>query len=267
MNRGDRRKHGVLVAASLRRMPLTVAATLVILGLAVATRCLWDPLAGRSLCRSLAYGLPAFEDGRGWTLATGALFAFQPAQYIPILLGFLAFGAFTEYRLGARKAAVAVAACHVFAVVGTAVLLLLVRNHGYQWATDLARQVDAGPSAGFLGAAAVASATLRPPWRGRVRVVLVMYVFLAAIHLGSLADVEHALAVAGGLLLGPVLQGRRPRLSLRALARRDYRLLVSGFFVLAAVEGLFQPFSPVTGPLTSTLSESVQADVLQIRSA
>jgi lysylphosphatidylglycerol synthetase-like protein (DUF2156 family) len=244
-------------------MPFTIVMTLVILGLALASRGLWDPLAGRSLGRSVAYGLPAFEDGRVWTLATGAVFALQPLQYIPILLGFLVFGGFAEYCLGAGRAALAFVACHVFAVVGTAALLMLVRGHGYQWATDLARVVDAGPSAGFLGAAAVASATLRPPWRGRVRVVLGTYVFLSAIHLGALADVEHALAVAGGLLLGPVLQGRRPRLSLRTLTRRDYRLLASGFFILAAVEGLFQPFSPVTGPLTSTLSESTRAEELQ----
>jgi phosphatidylglycerol lysyltransferase len=244
-------------------MPFTFATSLVILGLALATRSLWDPLADRPLGQSVAYGLPAFEDGRVWTLASGAVFALQPAQYIPILLGLLAFGGFTEYCLGARKTALAIVTCHVFAVVATAALLLLVRNHGYQWATDLALRVDAGPSAGFLGAAAVASATLRTPWRGRVRVALGTYVFLSAIHLGALADVEHALAVSGGLVLGPVLQGRRPRLSLRALTRRDYRLLASGFFLLAAVEGLFQPFSPVTGPLTSTLSENARADALQ----
>ncbi|MEO8518361.1 MAG: DUF2156 domain-containing protein [Dermatophilaceae bacterium] len=244
-------------------MPFTIAITLVILGLALASRGLWDPLADRELGRSVAYGLPAFEEGRVWTLATGAVFALQPLQYIPILLGFLAFGGFAEYCLGAKRAALAFVVCHVFAVAGTAALLLLVRDHGYQWATDLARVVDAGPSAGFLGAAAVASAALRPPWRGRVRVVLATYVFLSAIHLGALADVEHALAVGGGLLLGPVLQGRRPRLSLRALTRRDYRLLASGFFILAAVEGLFQPFSSVTGPLTSTLSASARAEELQ----
>ena len=262
-----RQHHGGMpVAASLRRVPFTIAMTAVILGLAMASRGLWDPLAGRALGRSVAYGLPAFEDGRVWTLATGAVFALQPLQYIPILLGFLVFGGFAEYCLGAGKAAIGFVVCHVFAVVGTAVLLMLVRDHGYQWATDLARVVDAGPSAGFLGAAAVASATLRPPWRGRVRVVLGAYVFLSAIHLGALADVEHALAVGGGLLLGPVLQGRRPRLSLRALTRRDYRLLASGFFVIAAVESLYQPFSPVTGPLTSTLSESARANDLQNQS-
>jgi hypothetical protein len=215
-------------AALLRRVPFTITATLVILALALASRGLWDPLGGRSLGGSIAYGLPAFEDGQVWTVATGAAFALQLVQYIPILLGFLVFGGFAEYRLGKGKAVLAFVACHVFALLGTAALLLLVRDHGYQWATDLARVADAGPSAGFLGAAAVASATLRPPWRGRFRVVLATYVFLSAIHLGALADVEHALAVGGGLLLGPVLQGRRPQLSLRALTRRDYRLLPVG---------------------------------------
>jgi lysylphosphatidylglycerol synthetase-like protein (DUF2156 family) len=251
------------VAAFFRRVPLTMALTVVVLGLGLATRSLWVPLATGSRGQAVAYGLPAFEEGHVWTLFTGMFFALQPLQYIPILVGLLVFGGFSEYRLGARKAALAIVACHVFAVVGTAALLLLVRGHGYHWATDLARQVDAGPSAGFLGAAAVASATLRPPWRGRLRVALGTYVFLSAIHLGALNDVEHALAVAVGLPLGPVLMGRRPRLSLRALTRRDFRLLASGFFVIAAVESLYQPFSPVTGPLTSTLSESARAEEFQ----
>jgi membrane associated rhomboid family serine protease len=217
------------VAAWLRRVPLTITMTLVLLGVGLATRALWEPLAGRSLGRSVEYGLPVFEDGRWWTLFTGSFVAVQPAQYIPILFGLMAFGGFAEYCLGARKAALAIFGCQVLAVVGTAALLTLIRDHGYQWATDLARQVDAGPSAGFLGAAAVASAALRTPWRGRVRVLLGMYVFLSAIHLGALPDVEHAIAVAGGLLLGPVVLGRRPRLSLHALTRYEYRLLAKRF--------------------------------------
>ena len=66
----------------LRRVPFTITATLAILGLALASRGLWDPLADRELGRSAAYGLPAFEDGHVWTLATGAVFALQPVQYI-----------------------------------------------------------------------------------------------------------------------------------------------------------------------------------------
>src|SRR5471030_2654660 len=119
MDAGGRRPHhgSMARAALLRRVPFTMTATLVILALALASRALWDPLAGRSLGRSLAYGLTAFEDGQVWTLATGAVFALQPVQYIPILLGFLAFGGFAEYRLGTGKAALAFVVCHVFAVV------------------------------------------------------------------------------------------------------------------------------------------------------
>jgi hypothetical protein len=98
------------VAAWLRRVPFTITLTLVILGLAVATGALWDPLAARPL-GSWAYGLPAFDDGRAWTVVTGSLLAMQPAQYIPILLGCLVFGGFAEYLLGTRKAALAIVVC------------------------------------------------------------------------------------------------------------------------------------------------------------
>ncbi|MGV8973597.1 MAG: hypothetical protein ACOH10_14850 [Rhodoglobus sp.] len=42
-----------------------MATTLVILGLAVASRALWDPLAGRSMGHAVAYGLPAFDAATG----------------------------------------------------------------------------------------------------------------------------------------------------------------------------------------------------------
>jgi hypothetical protein len=89
-----------------------------------------------------------------------------------------------------------------------------------------------------------------------------MYIFLTAIHLGALADVEHAFGVASGLFLGPLLQRRRPQLSLHALTRREYRVLASGFFALMAVEDLLAPFAPGAGPLTSTLRANARAQAL-----
>ena len=123
--------------------------------------------------------------------ATGAFFAMEPVQYVPILIGLAALGGFAEWRLGTARAALALVACHVIAVLGTAGLLWLTRDHGYAWTTTLARLRDAGPSAAFLGAVAAASATLTPPWRGRLRAVLVAYVLLFAVHMGGLADLEH----------------------------------------------------------------------------
>ena len=84
------------VAASLHRVPFTVGVFAVIVLLAVAFQTLWAPLASRPLQDQIAYGLPALEAGRWWTILTGAVFALYPAQHLPILLGFLIFGCFTE---------------------------------------------------------------------------------------------------------------------------------------------------------------------------
>ncbi|WP_270889848.1 bifunctional lysylphosphatidylglycerol flippase/synthetase MprF [Pedococcus sp. 5OH_020] len=253
------------LTAVLRRFPLTVGLVVTILMLSVVTRSLWDPLGSRPLAETVTYGLPAFRSGSWWTVATGFLVAVQPLHYVPILLGLVLFGGFSEWRLGGRRTAVLMTAAHVLGIGGAALVLWLTAGHGYEWSTRLAQERDAGPSAGFLGAAAAASVTLSPPWRGRLRAALGAYALLFVIHLGSLADLEHVLAVCAGLILGPALLGRLPRLRHRALTRRDFRLLASAFFVVAALEGLLQPFTTASGPLASTLSDQARAQELQDR--
>ncbi len=252
--------------AVVRRLPLTGILLAVVVVLSVLTRTLWDPLETRPMSASTAYGLPSLMAGAWWTVATGAFFAIKPVQYVPILVGFAVFGGFAEWRLGLRRTAVALVVPHLVGVVGASLMLWATRNHGYQWATDLASLRDAGPSAGFLGAAAAATVTLSSPWRGRLRAGLAAYALLFFIHMGSLADLEHALAVVTGLALGPLLLGRVPSLTRRPLIRRDFRLLACVFFMLAALEGLIQPFTTPDGPLSSTLSAAARADELESRS-
>jgi hypothetical protein len=248
--------------AVMRRLPLTSALLAVILALSVVTRTLWDPLLDRSLHTSLGYGLPAFESGGWWTLVAGAFFAARPLQYVPIIVGLAVFGGFAEWRLGTRRYAVALAVCHVAGVLGAAGLLWLTRDHGYVWTTTLAHARDAGPSAAFLGAAAAATVTVAPPWRGRARTLLVAYVVLFVIHMGALADLEHLLSVGLGMTLGPFLVGRRPAFTRRQLTRRDFRLLASGFFVVAATEVALRPFTTDDGPFMVTLSAEARAQEL-----
>ncbi|WP_374969579.1 bifunctional lysylphosphatidylglycerol flippase/synthetase MprF [Terrabacter sp. BE26] len=245
-----------------RRLPLTSALVVLVLTLSVVSRALWDPLVGRPLHASVTYGLPALEDGTWWTVFVGAFFAVKPYQYVPILLGLVAFGGFAEWRLGTRRTAIALLSCHVVAVLGTAALLWLTRQHGYVWTTTLARVRDAGPSAAFLGAAAAASVTLTPPWRGRLRTLLVAYVVLFLIHMGALADLEHVVGVAFGLWLGPYLVGRSPSFSARQLTRRDFRLLACAFFVIAAFEVVLHPFTHAEGPFAVTMSAQARAQDL-----
>ena len=69
------------VMTVVRRLPLTTGLLLFIILVALVTRALWEPLAGRPLGASMMYGLPAFESGSWWTVVTGAVFAAQPLQW------------------------------------------------------------------------------------------------------------------------------------------------------------------------------------------
>ena len=173
--------------AVLARVPLTTGLVAAVVIVGVLTGTLWNPLESRALFGSVTYGLPALEAGQWWTTVAGAFFAIQPLQYLPILLGLAVFGGFAEWRLGTAKAALALASTQFAAVLGSAVLLWLIADHGYLWATLLSHQRDAGPSAGFLGAAAAATVTLAARWRGRARAVLAAYAFLSLVHVGGLA--------------------------------------------------------------------------------
>ena len=110
LSEGDpRRDHGRMpgLVAVVRRLPLTTGLVAVVLLLAIVTRALWDPLVTRPLGASTTYGLPVFESGSWWTVVTGAFFAAQPLQYMPILFGLMLFGGFAEWRLGTRRCAIA----------------------------------------------------------------------------------------------------------------------------------------------------------------
>ncbi len=245
------------LAAQVRRTPFTVALCLVMVLLAVVTRTLWDPLVNQPLRDYVAYGVPALQAGRWWTVLFGAPFALHPMQYLPILLGLLLLGGFAEWRLGTRLAALLVIGCHLVAVGATVAFLGAASNHGWDWATGLSYLTDTGLSAGFLGAAAAATATLAPVWRTRARVALLGYVLVSVLYVGSMADVEHTFAVVVGLVLGPPVLGRRPRLQLHGLTRRGYRGLAAGFLVLSAIGALFDWLAPVSGPLTRTLARGI----------
>ena len=94
------------VARNLReRIPFTLSVAVLTLLAGVATTSLWRPLQGQSQLDAVAYGLPAFSEGRWWTPASGVLFAQTPQQYVPTLGSFVLLCGFAEYRLGTRRAA------------------------------------------------------------------------------------------------------------------------------------------------------------------
>lgn len=248
--------------AFARRLPFTLAVVGTMLLVGVATSTLWSALEDRDLLHHVAYGLPALQDGRWWTPVTGAFFALTPAQYLPVAGGALLMVGWSEWRLGTRRVAVAATTTHLAGVLLASLFLLVVGDTGWEWAARLAAELDAGFSAGALGAVAAASATLTPPWRGRLRAVVSLYAVVALLYVGRLWDLEHAIGISVGLSLGPVLLGRRPSLALPRFSRHEWRVVSSTFYVVSALVQILLYFTPSDGPLGATSDDTDAFGVL-----
>src|SRR3954468_8848014 len=252
---GSRMLRVAQIARTLReKIPFTLSVAVLTLLAGLASTSLWRPLRNQSLLDAVAYGVPAFSAGRWWTPATGVLFAQTPLQYVATLGSFVLLCGFAEYRMGTLRAATAAVVTHLAAALGDAAVLALGEGHGWLWADRTALVRDVGFSAGALGAASAATATLAAPWRGRVRVGLATYVVVSFVYVGVLWDLEHLLAVAVGLACGPLLVGQRASragFALPRLSRREYRLLAAGTFVVAGVAALIAPWTEAGGPLAT----------------
>ncbi|MGE0819096.1 MAG: bifunctional lysylphosphatidylglycerol flippase/synthetase MprF [Candidatus Nanopelagicales bacterium] len=235
--------------AVVRRVPFTASVVALMLVLGVVTGTLWSALQDRDLFDVVAYGLPAFRDGRWWTVVTGSLFALTPLQYLPVAGGFALLVGWSEWRFGTRRTAIAAISTQAVGVLGAALLLALLEPTGWGWAVRIADDLDVGFSAGAIGAVAAATAVVSPPWRGRIRYVLVLYIVLALLYLGVLWDVEHLIGGLLGLAMGPYLAGRRPELRRPRASMREWRLLAASFFLVAAIVRLVLWFVPSDGPL------------------
>ena len=190
----------------LRRYPFTVGGLVVMITLGVLLGTFVTEVADRPWGDHVAYGLPAFQDGRWWSVLTGAPFAITPLCYVAVLASFAAFAGFAEHRLGTARAATIWAIGHVAGVVGGIALIAVTGS-------ALTSALDVGPSGGAMAAAAVGTATLTPRWRMWTRTGLVAYVVGSMLVVGHLADVVHLVAVVVALPLGPLFARRTAKVT------------------------------------------------------
>jgi lysylphosphatidylglycerol synthetase-like protein (DUF2156 family) len=186
----------------LRRHPFTAGGLLVLVTLGVLLGLFVTPVGDTRWGELLAYGVPALQDGRWWSVLTGAPFAITPLCYVPVLVSFALFVGFAEHRLGTARAAVIWVFGHVVGVLGACALVT---------GTGLATALDVGPSGGAMAAAAVVTATLPARWRFWTRAGLLGYAVGSLLVVGNLADVVHLVAVVVALPLGPLFVHRAER--------------------------------------------------------
>ncbi|RKR76349.1 SNARE associated Golgi protein [Frondihabitans australicus] len=239
------RRVGAVVArrawSACTEYPFTVAFTVGFVTIGVVTGALWHAIDSRPDFVSLAYGAPNFAEGRWWTLVTGSLVAAEPLHYSLFLLICPAALWAYERRAGTGKAVIVFTAGQLGAVLITAALLTALAGTGWVWPRAVAGDLDVGPSAGYLAVLVGVFWRAPQPWRlrGLTAVGAIVTVFL--LFSGTVADVEHFVAVAGAFVFL-----KRPGLAVGSLHER--RLFAfAGALMLAAVP-LLTAIGPEVGP-------------------
>ncbi|CAN5153742.1 hypothetical protein BH09ACT6_BH09ACT6_10030 [soil metagenome] len=223
------------VGRALRRTPFAAALLGILLVAGLATGALWDPITRRPWYHFIAYGLPSFLDGHWWTLVTGTFFSRLPVHYAVILIGLIVAVGWAERRFGSLRTIGIFAGGQIVAVIGTTFFMLAARSFDSAWADHLATQYDVGPSGGVFACLAAVLGTLRAPWRLRLRFALFAFVTVSLIYIGTLADIEHFLAVVAVFIATPFIQS--PEHLAGRPSSREWRILAfAGLVILAIVE-------------------------------
>ncbi|QYM66115.1 DUF2156 domain-containing protein [Microbacterium sp. Se5.02b] len=225
-------------------MPATLTMVLLILVVGVVWHGLWAPFEDTPLFPTVAYGLPNLAAGMWWTPLTGTFFVNQPWVYVFTIAGFWGM-AYLEFRRGSRVALAYYGVGQLFAIFATALLLLVLSQFPWAWATEQAQALDVGASGGTMACIAAAVGLFRPPWRVRAWLILLGFVFIAMLFWGKVADLEHLLAVLLILVVDRTLRVRHTTV-------REQRLIaVVSILVLGAVE-IITTFVPTDGPFGPT---------------
>lgn len=247
------------LAAVLSRLPATLTLVAAILVAGVVSAGLWSPFENSPAWEAVAYGLPALEAGRWWTPFTGTIFVNQPWVYVFTITGFAGM-AYLEWRRGWRAALGYFWIGQLFAVFGTALVLWLLALLPWEWAQAEAASLDVGPSGGTMACIAAAVGLFVQPWRVRAWLVLLAFVFIAMLFWGTLADLEHLLAVL--LVLGVDRSLRVQRTTMREQRLIAFvALLALGaiqvIVVLVPTNGPFGPTEPVSGGFIDAAFDAV----------
>jgi len=231
----------------LRRVPFTVAFTLVFYAIGAISTGLWSSSREKPWFDMVATGLPSFADGRWWTVFTSPFFADPPIAYLmllPLIVGGIGWA---EWRFGSLRTIGLVLAGHIIGVLGAAGLLALLTPIDWHWSDQLSQTLDVGPSCGALTALVFAIATLPSPWRLRARLAVGLWAAISVLYLGQLYDLEHAIAITVALVVSGLMPAfRHPE---GRPSEREWRLIAfAGLIAIGAIQ-IIDLAIPYDGPL------------------
>ncbi|WP_040491538.1 hypothetical protein [Ilumatobacter nonamiensis] len=175
---------------------ITVAATY------VARRALGDDPTEAERLR-LGYGLPAMEDGRWWTLVTGAILL--PSLAVPVpsftFIGMIIY----ERVAGHWRPLVAVYGGQILGMLIVILAIIPLRNNPSAFAQDVTNVTDFGISVGAFTCLGAWTAYLRPTTRRVIRWAISCYHVGPLLFSGVIYDLSHPTGWFIGLAIGPWL--------------------------------------------------------------
>lgn len=233
--------------AVLRRTPFTAAFVLTMLIVGAATGTLLSSASQQPWYPQVATGLPAFAEGRWWTLVTSPFFVDHPLVHLTLLPLVIGGIGWAEWRFGSLRTVGLFAAGHLVGVLGAAGILAIVSQSGWPWAVRLSETYDVGPSCGALTALVFAIATLPAPWRLRARIAIAVWVGVSVLYLGQLYDLEHAVAMTAALAVSGWLPAFRHPAG--RPSQREWRLIGLAALITVGAVQVLDLVVPYDGPL------------------
>lgn len=167
---------------------------------------------GADAVDELGFGVPAFEEGRVWTLLTGIPFSASLGlvPQWPTIVGL----ALCEHVAHHWRTTFVFITGHVVAVSVVSALLWTVRDVDQAWLHELARTVDNGSSIGGFAVLGAWTVSRTSRWRWWWRVGLSCYFPGLTLLSGHVYDVTHPVGWLVGIWLGerllPGLHDRTP---------------------------------------------------------
>lgn len=233
----------------LRSAQLTLGFVIVFWGLGALTSSL---ATGPDAQLRLNFALtPRSVPDHWWAAVTSAFWARDLTGYVLETALVLALGLPLERRMGRRAYAIAAVSTQVLGVGIALGFLALAQGLLGSWIAEIGGHLFVGPSAFILGTAMAGTASTATLWRRRIRLVVFALLLLLALYSGGFADLVRLGAAAAGMVLGPLLAGRRPRFARPVSSRHEGRVLLSLLIAASAVGPVVAGLIPhAVGPLS-----------------
>ncbi|MFW0792193.1 DUF2156 domain-containing protein [Gordonia sp. CPCC 205515] len=246
----DRLRTGL---TTLLRLPFTLGLWVVVFAIGLLTGSLWSHATEKSWYADVAFGLPALQEGKWWTIITTMGLEPSPGKYVIALILIPVGIGWAETRLGtARVAVVAIGGKIGAELLAVALVWFFSRDFlSWEWADRMAHARGTGVVTMVVAAVAVASATLRSPWRLRVRALLSAAVAIVFLFEGTFGTIQYVLAAVILIPVGETFFSRGERGYLPRTRQEVRMLAFAGVLVIAATD-LLVFFFPGSGPLGPT---------------